>query len=366
MTASPSIAPFSNLALTAGALNHGGGAERYTRDIVSGLHRMGITPTLFAKKIDRSLEEAQWVDAHELNVRWAPNKLSNWAFNWRLSRQLRKRPPHTIFAINHVVCADVALCGGTHPGALAAAGKRSRLGDKWQIALERRTYDHARVIMAHSELMSRELQRFYGIPQERIHVIYPPVDTARFRPLDQEQRMQIRRDSGLPEDRMVFAFSSTSHKRKGYALLEDFFASTDLPICLAVAGRPVPKTSDKIRYVGYRRDMENFFAAADYTIVASEYEPFGLVGVESVMCGTPLVIADNVGSAEAVRDDAKIVFSRQQSGTFEHAIRQAIATASNGASRIQQPRRSLVYNPEVDTHVLALCELIRSLPNQRF
>ncbi|OAJ51879.1 glycosyl transferase family 1 [Paraburkholderia ginsengiterrae] len=349
--------PVTDIALTAQALKNSGGAERYTRDVIAGLHRMGLRPTLFAREIDRALPEAAWIDAQPLNVRWAPRKLRNLAFDWRLKQRLKRHRPACVFSINHSTHADVALCGGTHPGSLEAAGRAVRRSDQWQIDLERRVYTQARSIVAHSQLMSRELQRFYGVPAARIDVLYPPVDTTRFRPLDDEARAAARRKFELPEDRVIFMFSSTSHERKGYPLLEAFFAQTTLPVCLVVAGRPVPKTSDTIRYVGYCKEIETLFAAADFTVVASAYEPFGLVGVESVMCGTPLVIADNVGSAETVTGEAKIEFSRQSAGSFERAIHTAVERVRGDGARIAAPLDSLVYDPGVDAHVAALYAL---------
>ena len=94
-------------------------------------------------------------------------------------------------------------------------------------------------------------------------------------------------------------------------------------------------------------------------MVASAYEPFGLVGVESVMCGTPLVIADNVGSAETVKGAAKIEFSRQEAGSFERAIHAALERVRQGGARIADPLASLVYDPSVDAHVAALYERFR-------
>ncbi|QGZ54201.1 glycosyltransferase family 4 protein [Paraburkholderia acidiphila] len=351
----------TDIALTAQALKNGGGAERYTRDVIAGFHRLGLRPTLFAREIDRSMPEAAWVEQRPLNVRWAPRKLRNHAFDWRLKQQLKRHRPACVFAINHSTQADVALCGGTHPGSLEAARRAIRRSDAWQIELERRVYSHARRIVAHSQLMSRELQRFYGVSAERIDVLYPPVDVARFRVRSAAERAQLREKFGLPDDRVVFVFSSTSHERKGYALLEAFFAQTTLPVLLVVAGRPVPKTGETIRYAGYCKEIEELFAAADFTVVASEYEPFGLVAVESVMCGTPLVIADNVGAAETVVGDAKIEFSRQRPGSFEQAIETAVARARGGNGRIADPLGTLVYDPCVDAHCAALLALMSSI-----
>ena len=351
----------TDIALTAQALKNGGGAERYTRDVIAGFHRLGLRPTLFAREIDRSMPEAAWIVQKPLNVRWAPRKLRNHVFDWRLKQQLGRHRPACVFSINHSTVADVALCGGTHPGALQAARRVIRRSDAWQIELERRVYAHARRIVAHSQLMSRELQRFYDIPAERIDVLYPPVDVARFRVRSEAERARLREQFGLPQDRVVFVFSSTSHERKGYPLLEAFFTQTKLPVLLVVAGRPVAKTCETIRYAGYCREIEDLFAAADFTVVASEYEPFGLVAVESVMCGTPLVIADNVGAAETVTGNAKIEFSRQSPGSFEQAIDTAVARARSGDARIADPTSNLIYDPGVDAHCEALYALMSSV-----
>lgn len=353
-----SILPVAELVVTAQALTNSGGAERYMRDLAAGFHRLGVRPTLYARKIDRSLPEASWVDARTLNVRWAPGKLRNLAFAWLFARRLRAHPRAYVFSVNHPARADLALCGGTHQGFIETIGRRGRLSDRWQIGLERRTYGGARTIVAHSKRMELELQRVYGVPSERIHVHYPPVETERFRPAEGDERLALRRRFGLPDDRVVFVFSSTSHERKGYALLEAFFEKTTLPVCLVVAGRPVPKTHETIRYVGYCKDIENLFRAADFTVVASVYEPFGLVGVESVLCGTPVVIADNVGSAEAVTADAKIEFSREDPADFERAVIAALERARGPNPRVADPAASVVYDPGVDAHVRALCALM--------
>jgi len=351
----------TDIALTSQALKASGGLERYTRDVIAGLHRLGIRPTLYAREIDTRMEEAQWVHAKVLNVRWVPRKLRYLWFNRLLKKQLERHRPQCVFAINNSPHADITICGGTHPGSLEASGAHIRPSDRWQFDLERRTYHHARRIVAHAQLMARELQRYYNIPEHKIDVIYPPVETSRFRVLDHDARLAVRRRFGLPENKTLFVFSSTNHRRKGYDLIEPFFLHTDLPVCLVVAGRPVPRTSETLRYAGYCNDIEALFAAADYTIVASVYEPFGLVAVESVMCGTPVVIADNVGAAEAILPGAKLEFSRAHPESFRAAMHAALARAQAGDARIADPRSQLVYDPEVDVHVARLYHLMQTV-----
>lgn len=79
------------------------------------------------------------------------------------------------------------------------------------------------------------------------------------------------------------------------------------------------------------------------------------------MCGTPLVIADNVGSAEAVAQGGKIEFSRTTPGSFEHAIQAAIEQVRAGHARLERPLENLVYDPGVDAHVAALYRLMSAV-----
>jgi hypothetical protein len=62
-------------------------------------------------------------------------------------------------------------------------------------------------------------------------------------------------------------------------LIEAALRDLDLPVVVAVAGRPPERTSQRLRYIGYVNAIEDGYRAADYTILASSYEPFGLVGV---------------------------------------------------------------------------------------
>lgn len=349
--------PPLRLAITAQALTHGGGAERYLRDVVSGLHVSGIRPAILARKIDPDLPQAAMADGVRIDTRGVPRLWRSAVFDWKVGRWLRSNRADCVFAVNHSVHADVAICGGTHPGFLQAMGRSAGPADRRQIALERRTYTRARRIVAHSELMKDELQRFHGITADRIDVVYPPVDATRFGPLDEVSRRRARERLGLPQDRAVFLLVSTGHGRKGLDELQALFAATDLPITLAVAGRPLPRPSRNLIELGYRQDVETVFAAADYTVVASRYEPFGLVGVESVLCGTPVVIADTVGCAEVIGDAAKIAYARTKPRGLSDALALACARALARVHRIADPLAALRYDPGVTVHVRRLLAL---------
>lgn len=354
------------LAISNHALKPGGGIERYALTLVRGLHEAGVQPVMIAKAFDRELPEFGWVEPLQVNVRWLPGKLRDAWFDLRIRAIKRHRRLFPLVACNQTGAADIAICGSTHPGYLEAMGETPGRSDELKIATERAHLGRAKIVLAHSRLMASQAQRFYGVPDERIRLLYPPVDAQRFSPVHEGARRARRVALGFPVDRPVFLLASTGHRRKGLDLLLDVFARSSLPAVLAVVGRPVGDAAQRLGHgrlieLGYRTDIEDVYRAADFTVMASRFEPFGLVGVESVLCGTPVLLASNVGCAEVIREPAALLFELDDAASLEAAMQLACQRWAAGDSRLKTPANLLGYDPSVVAHVAALLSMVREL-----
>ncbi len=352
------------LAISNHGLRHSGGIERYALTLVRGLHARGIRPTVIAKAFDETLPEYAFVEAVHASVRMVPGKLRDLFFDWRIGRAKRRLGLFPLIACNQTRWSDIGICGSTHPGYLEAMGQRADRSDGWKIGLERAHLERSRIVVAHSARMRAEAVRFYGIDAKKIALLHPPVDGEKFSPVAADARRRLRSELGFADDRAVFLLASTGHKRKGLALLAEFFAHTSLPATLVIAGRPPDSTLPNVRYLGYRSDIENVYRAVDFTVMASHYEPFGLVGIESVLCGTPVLLAEGVGCAEVIRAPAGIGFSLAGPAGLEAAVEAAVQRWQAGGHRLAAPRDHLAYDPSVDVHVGALLALAKSLDDE--
>ena len=175
----------------------------------------------------------------------------------------------------------------------------------------------------------------------------------------------MRRQLGLPEDRAVFLLASTGHQRKGLDLLVQLFDATPLPALLVLAGRAPDTPARNLRYLGYRSDIENVYRAVDFTVMASRYEPFGLVAVESLLCGTPVLLADNIGCSEVMRAPGVITFTLADAASLPRAVEAAVQRWRDGQARVVAPRECLAYDPAVATHLDALLELAERAVGER-
>jgi glycosyltransferase involved in cell wall biosynthesis len=349
------------IGLSSNALKHSGGLECYAMDLVRGMAALGIEPAFFARRFDLSLPESRMVEPHRVNVSFLPGKLRDHWFSWRMRGARRAAGVDVLIGCNRIDSSEIAICGGTHLGYLRATGRQPGCADRWQIALERRQYEAARVIVAHSSLMGDELRELYGIDPAKIELMYPPVDADRFAPVDAATRATLRHRFGFADDEVVLLFPSSSHERKGLPLIEAAVRDLELPVVVAVAGRPLARVSKRVRYIGYVKNIEDAYRAADFTILASSYEPFGLVGIESVMCGTPVILSANIGCCDAIAGHAKHVFKAGDPDSARAVMTRAVREQQNRSAPAegegQKDTPAVLYDTSIASHVERLVAL---------
>jgi glycosyltransferase involved in cell wall biosynthesis len=349
--------------------NHGlrrsGGIEQYLLTLIEALHAQGQRPTVVVRRLDASLPAADWVDAVRVRTFGLPASLRDIWFDRRLQALKRQHGWFPLIALNQTGAADIAICGSNHPAFLAAMGQTERWPDRWAVARERSHLRRARIVIAHSQLLADQAVRLHGIAADKIVVAHPPVDDSRFSPVSERDRVALRQKLGLPTDRAVFLLASTGHARKGLDLALQALGHSKEPVLLVVTGRPVTSTAPNLRYLGYRSDMEDVYRAVDCTVMASRYEPFGLVGVESVLCGTPVIGAQGVGCLEVIKGPALLPFcidvDAAAGNSLQAALQLALQRWRQGGLRVDVPRDALAYDPSPAAHLAVLQHWVERL-----
>ncbi|RDU96469.1 glycosyltransferase family 4 protein [Trinickia dinghuensis] len=346
------------IGISANALSYGGGLERYAMDLVRAMAAQGVKPAFFARGFDETLPEYRFVEPRRIAVSLLPGKLRDHWFSWRLRRARRVAEVDVLIGCNRVDSSEIAICGGTHLGFMRATGRTPRRSDRWQVALEKRQYARAEVVVAHSVQMRDELRELYDLDEAKIRVMFPPVDAARFQPCAAAERAQLRKRFDFADGEIVLLFPSSSHDRKGLPLIEAALRGVDLPVVVAVAGRKAVSADKRIRYIGYVKDLEQAYSAADFTILASKYEPFGLVGVESAMCGTPVILSNSIGCCDAISDHAKLMFRSGDVDDLRATLHRAVQSfRSKTSAPPELAQDALRYDAAVASHVARLLEL---------
>ena len=110
-------------------------------------------------------------------------------------------------------------------------------------------------------------------------------------------------------------------------MLEKVFASLNSDeVELLVAGaQPVNSNLPNFRSLGFIKETEELYAAADFTLLASRYDAFGQVVSESLLCGTPVIVSHRTGAKTLVTPQNGIVVESLKVADWLTAIREAIA-----------------------------------------
>ncbi|MGH2583062.1 MAG: glycosyltransferase [Anaerolineales bacterium] len=191
---------------------------------------------------------------------------------------------------------------------------------------ERRALDAANLVIASTPAEEADLQWLYELRSAKVKVISPGVDLERFRPIEKEaarKQLELPADEGIllyvgriealkGIDTLIRALYLMNTKKPSHPLrvvivggesgerLEHFTGELRRLLVLA---RELG-VQERIEFVGSRsqEELPMYYAAADVVAMPSYSESFGLVGLEAMACGRPVVASRVGGLAYLVKD----------------------------------------------------------------
>ena len=266
-----------------------------------GLRVKGLTPW-------REAGLPLWVLTHRPDVLWAPATV--------LPRHVSVPTVATVHDLAPIL----------FPGSKTAAETRS-----FETVIPRSVRAATRVLCV-SETTAADVLRVWGVGGDRVRVVPNGVD-ARFSPGDRAQaRAGVAARHGLDEPFVLHVGSL--EPRKGLDVLIAAAAQRP-PWRLVLAGTPAylgegiaaeARRAGAMLLEGVGDDaLVDLYRAAEVIAVPSIYEGFGIVPLEAMACGTPVVIARNAGALEEVCGDAAIEVAQRTPEAWAAGIAQARA-----------------------------------------
>lgn len=158
-------------------------------------------------------------------------------------------------------------------------------------------------IIAISECTKKDVMRFYGIPEEKIDVVYQGIDANFRRAVTPSEIAEVRARYSLPE-RYVIQVGSIE-ERKNALLSVRALQGLPTDVRLLLVGRHTPyvnqlkREAEKLRLTERVQflhsvpfpDLPPLLHAASAALYTSRYEGFGLPVLEALACGAPVIAA---------------------------------------------------------------------------
>ncbi len=205
---------------------------------------------------------------------------------------------------------------------------------KWAVSSAVRRADR---VIAISESTKSDLISLFGIPPERVSVVYCGFDGALSKPRSRADIESWRTHRGLPDHYILHV--GTIEPRKNIARLVRAFArvknAAHLPHHLVLVGgrgwkyeeidRVIAEEqlTDSVILAGYvpQDELPYWYRAADLMVYPSLYEGFGLPPLEALASGLPVVCSNAASLPEVVGDAALIVSPEDEAALADGIVR---------------------------------------------
>lgn len=239
--------------------------------------------------------------------------------------------------------------------------------------------DHGQTFVAVSNMVAADIERFHGVPRDRIRVIPNGVDSARFAPTGSpHRRRMLRRALGIADGTIVALCVAHNFRLKGVGTLIEAVARLrrhDVPVhALVVGGRRLQRwrrRADRlgigrhITFVGAQPDTAPYYAAADLYVHPTLYDSCSLVLLEAAAAGLPLITTRCNGAAELFRDGSEqlLVDDPRSAVELGEAIRSL--APSEARRRMGEAARQRAVELSSERNVDAIVSLYREIVARR-
>lgn len=194
-----------------------------------------------------------------------------------------------------------------------------RASNPWEVILgiERQAVNDADIIIAVSKRTAAHVKKL-GAGEKKIKVVYNAVDASKYghqgaleMSASAKQKSKVLFLGRLTEQKgpvqFLHAAKKVLEKNKNVVF---FVAGTGEMLPLLINLSIELGIKDNVKFLGFLpdEDQKRIYAACDVYVMPSTSEPFGIVALEAMAAGTPVIISKSSGVSEVVKSALRVDF----------------------------------------------------------
>lgn len=325
-----------------------GGAERFVERSLETLAARGVELTLLTRRWPRGA--SRLFTPVILNPPYVGRLWRDRSFARAVRAAIATSDATLVQSHERIDCCDIYRAGdGLHAVWLderlanATAIERLRVRaspyHRYVLDAERRLFTSRRLraVICTSQMVRDDIRERFGLPVERLPIIYNAIDGQEFSPRLSAGRAATRASLRIDDDRVIFLIVGSGYERKGVGRAIAALAGVPEPAHLVVVGhdrnparyRALAKrhrVAARVTFAGPQANPKPFYGAADVFLLPTLYDPLSNAVLEALACGLPVITSTRCGAGELVAAHrAGVVCGARDIGAIADAMHALLA-----------------------------------------
>lgn len=300
------------------------GAARNTHEHIRLFRSLGVEVDVFAEFIDNQRVKNSGGNPFTVKSWFLKGYSRRQYFNNRVLKKIAKRNYDLVIGHGDIMRQDILFL---HNCVHAAHEKifdspLPTINEMARLHGELLSKKNFRLLVANSHLMQRDIEHRFAIDANDIEVIYPGYDPNQFNRDDEINiRQQHRQRLGIsPGVMLIGLVTSGDFKKRNVSYFIQAFATLKKnkhePIHALIVGsesRLKPYTAlaaslgvaENITFLSSKPFVNEIYKTLDIAVLPAKWEEFGRVVLEAMASGLPVIVSQEMGSAEILEGHAR-------------------------------------------------------------
>jgi len=298
-----------------------GGAERVGVNLARSLKAAGHGVALYSARADPNVGG---IAVTQVEASGFSSALKILGFSKKVGQLLSAGDQDIIFGLTQIYPLDIYRAGG----GVYAHWMRMRYPSFYQrllkfifapvhpamLRLEKKimTPGNCRYVITNSELVKGHMEGFFGVPSDKIRVIYNGIDHSVFNPqLRGKYRQSVRERLDIGPQDVVALFVSNNWKRKGFGTIRAMAKAPYLKVLVVGRGSTALQNAAVKRmgmgggnlfFAGASQNVEEYYGAADFFVLPTRYDPCSNACLEAMASGLAVITTTENGASEFITE----------------------------------------------------------------
>jgi UDP-glucose:(heptosyl)LPS alpha-1,3-glucosyltransferase len=337
-----------------------GGAERFVERALAALVTRDVEITLVTRRWPANANPR--ITPLIVDPPYLGRTMRDARFAHAACNALAGLPGTLVQSHERIACCDIYRAGdGVHAAWIEerqdGAPKAERLAlaasgyHRYMLGAEKRLFESSRLkqVICISRMVQDEIHERFGLPRERLPVIYNAIDPDVWSPWLARHREEVRAHYGIARDACVYLIVGSEYARKGVGRAIEALAQVPPPAHLLVVGKDRHlsryealarhlRVANRVTFAGAQTDPRRFYGSADAFVLPTLYDALSNAVLEALACGLPVITSHRCGAGELVRAHA----AGMVCGARDiEAIAAAMRALADDAVRSSASRRAL-------------------------